>query len=90
MEGCDSGIEGWSRGTLLLTPLLRSQYYLMQEKTVLVVGAGGHSKKFIWGAAKKYKLKVNVYMGNELVKVNTSQQLFSYFRSAFYCTAKSD
>ncbi|XP_045064045.1 carnosine synthase 1-like isoform X1 [Coregonus clupeaformis] len=58
MEGCDSGIEGWSRGTLLLTPLTRSQYYLMQGKTVLVVGAGGHSKKFIWGAAKKYKLKI--------------------------------
>ncbi|XP_042181755.1 carnosine synthase 1-like [Oncorhynchus tshawytscha] len=58
MEGCDSGIEGWSRGTLLLTPLTRSQYYLMQGKTVLVVGAGGHSKKFIWKTAKQYKLKI--------------------------------
>eukprot|EP00063_Salmo_salar_P093161 XP_014067996.1 PREDICTED: carnosine synthase 1-like [Salmo salar] len=58
MEGCDSGIEGWSRGTLLLTPLTRSQYHLMQGKTVLVVGAGGHSKKFIWKTAKQYKLKI--------------------------------
>ncbi|XP_038867865.1 carnosine synthase 1-like [Salvelinus namaycush] len=58
MEGCDSGIEGWSRGTLLLTPLTRSQYYLMQGKTVLVVGAGGHSKRFIWKTAKQYKLKI--------------------------------
>uniref|UniRef100_A0A673W1Q8 Carnosine synthase 1-like n=1 Tax=Salmo trutta TaxID=8032 RepID=A0A673W1Q8_SALTR len=62
MEGCDSGIEEWSRGTLLLTPLTRSQYHLMQGKTVLVVGAGGHSKKFIWKTAKQYKLKVNILL----------------------------
>ncbi|KAJ8015335.1 hypothetical protein DPEC_G00025050 [Dallia pectoralis] len=58
METCDSGIEGWNRGTLLLTPLIRSQCYLMQGKTILVVGAGGHSKKFIWKAAKHYQLKI--------------------------------
>uniref|UniRef100_A0A667WZH1 ATP-grasp domain-containing protein n=1 Tax=Myripristis murdjan TaxID=586833 RepID=A0A667WZH1_9TELE len=46
------------RGTLLLTPFTRSQCYLMQEKTVLVVGAGSYSKKFIWEAAKHYKIKI--------------------------------
>ncbi|KAL0974050.1 hypothetical protein UPYG_G00214750 [Umbra pygmaea] len=58
MDTSNSEIEGWNKGTLLLTPLTRSQCYLMQGKTVLVVGAGGHSKKFIWTAAKQYKLKI--------------------------------
>ncbi|CAL8355117.1 unnamed protein product [Merluccius merluccius] len=50
MEAC--------RGTLLLTPLIRSQHYLMQGKTVLVIGAGGYSKKFIWEVANHYQLKI--------------------------------
>ncbi|KAM4621856.1 carnosine synthase 1-like [Polymixia lowei] len=57
MEMCDSEMEA-CRGTMLLTPLIRSQCYLMQGKTVLVIGAGAYSKKFIWEAAKHYKLKV--------------------------------
>ncbi|KAK0150647.1 Carnosine synthase 1 [Merluccius polli] len=50
MEAC--------RGTLLLTPLIRSQHYLMRGKTVLVIGAGGYSKKFIWEVANHYQLKI--------------------------------
>ncbi|KAG7275746.1 hypothetical protein CRUP_009849 [Coryphaenoides rupestris] len=46
------------RGTLLLTPLIRSQCYLMRGKTVLVIGAGGHSKRFIWEAANHYQIKI--------------------------------
>ncbi|XP_071758193.2 carnosine synthase 1-like [Centroberyx gerrardi] len=53
----DSEMEA-CRGTLLLTPLTRSQCFLMQGKTVLVVGAGAYSKKFVWEAAKHYKLKI--------------------------------
>jgi carnosine synthase len=51
MEAC--------RGTLLLTPFIRSQRYLMSGKTVLVIGAGGYSKSFIWEAARHYQLKVS-------------------------------
>jgi len=57
LEGCGRGTEG-CQGTLLLTPFTRSHVYLMQGRTVLVVGAGAHSKKFIWEQAQRYKLKV--------------------------------
>ncbi|KAM6953632.1 carnosine synthase 1-like [Aplochiton taeniatus] len=57
LDGAGSGFEA-SQGTLLLSPLIRSQYYLMQGKTILVVGAGAYSKKFIWEAAKQNKLKI--------------------------------
>ncbi|XP_067104329.1 carnosine synthase 1-like [Osmerus mordax] len=57
LEGCGRGTEG-CQGTLLLTPFTRSHVYLMQGRTVLVVGAGAHSKKFIWEQAQRYKLKI--------------------------------
>ncbi|XP_056133213.1 carnosine synthase 1-like [Lampris incognitus] len=56
-ERSDSEMEA-CRGTLLLAPFIRSQCYLMEGKTVLVVGAGAYSKKFIWEAAKHYKLRI--------------------------------
>ena len=53
---------GWNRegclGSLLHSPLARSQCYLMKGKTVLIIGAGGFSKKFVWEAASQYGLKV--------------------------------
>lgn len=55
--GRDPGAEG-CQGTLLLAPLIRSQVYLMQGRTVLVVGAGAHSKKFIWEQAQRYRIKI--------------------------------
>ncbi|XP_030223547.1 carnosine synthase 1 isoform X2 [Gadus morhua] len=56
MEAC--------RGTLLLTPFIRSQRYLMSGKTVLVIGAGGYSKSFIWEAARHYQLKIVLVDGD--------------------------
>ncbi|XP_036407075.1 carnosine synthase 1-like [Megalops cyprinoides] len=65
------GVAGWGRqlrgvdedrecclGSLLHSPLTRSQCYLMEGKTVLVIGAGGFSKKFVWEAARQYRLKI--------------------------------
>lgn len=60
IRSSDSEMEA-CRGTLLLTPLIRSHCYLMQGKTVLVIGAGGYSKKFIWEAANHYQLKVSEF-----------------------------
>ncbi|KAJ8262515.1 hypothetical protein GJAV_G00167310 [Gymnothorax javanicus] len=67
----EDGIGGWDEqarcmgwngqsypGSLLHSPLVRSQCYLMKGKTVLVIGAGGYSKKFVWEAAKQYGLKI--------------------------------
>ncbi|XP_018610398.1 carnosine synthase 1-like isoform X2 [Scleropages formosus] len=53
-----SGTQSDCHGNLLHTPLTRSQCYLMEGKTILIIGAGGFSKKFVWEAAKKYHLKI--------------------------------
>ncbi|KAG5845449.1 carnosine synthase 1-like isoform X1 [Anguilla anguilla] len=67
----EGGMGGWDErgrgmwwdkegclGSLLHSPLARSQCYLMKGKTVLVIGAGGYSKKFVWEAANQYGLKI--------------------------------
>lgn len=43
---------------LVETMLRRAQCHLMEGKHVLVIGAGGVSKKFVWEAARDYGLKV--------------------------------
>lgn len=43
---------------LVETMLRRTQRHLMEGKHVLVIGAGGVSKKFVWEAARDYGLKV--------------------------------
>ena len=43
---------------LVETMLRRTQCHLMEGKHVLVIGAGGVSKKFVWEAARDYGLKV--------------------------------
>ncbi|XP_075698268.1 carnosine synthase 1 [Rhinoderma darwinii] len=45
-------------GPLIETMLRRSLTYLMEGKEVLVIGAGGISKKFIWQAAQNYGIKI--------------------------------
>lgn len=43
---------------LVETMLRRSGRHLMEGKQLLVIGAGGISKKFVWEAARDYGLKV--------------------------------
>lgn len=43
---------------LVETMMRRAQCHLMEGKHVLVIGAGGVSKKFVWEAARDYGLKV--------------------------------
>lgn len=45
---------------LVETMLRRSGRHLMDGKQLLVIGAGGVSKKFVWEAARDYGLKVDV------------------------------
>uniref|UniRef100_A0A8D0GW70 Carnosine synthase 1 n=1 Tax=Sphenodon punctatus TaxID=8508 RepID=A0A8D0GW70_SPHPU len=45
---------------LVETMLRRAQCQLMEGKHVLVIGAGGVSKKFVWEAARDYGLKIHL------------------------------
>nr|XP_006210817.2 carnosine synthase 1 [Vicugna pacos] len=45
---------------LLETMLRRSARYLMEGKQLLLLGAGGVSKKFVWEAARDYGLKLHL------------------------------
>ncbi|XP_074087046.1 carnosine synthase 1 [Macrotis lagotis] len=47
-------------GPLVETMLRRSACHLMEGKHLLVVGAGGYSKKFVWEAARDYGLKLHL------------------------------
>ncbi|KAG8534764.1 hypothetical protein GDO81_018601 [Engystomops pustulosus] len=53
-----STIVDSASGPLIETMLRRSMTYVMEGKEVLVIGAGGISKKFIWLAAQSYGIKV--------------------------------
>ena len=41
------------------TMFTRSQDYLLQDKMILVIGAGGYSNKFIWPSALEMGVKVS-------------------------------
>ncbi|XP_066574717.1 carnosine synthase 1 [Amia ocellicauda] len=45
-------------GSLLHSPLSRSQRHLLQGRSVLVVGAGRASKAFVWEAAKEFGVEI--------------------------------
>nr|XP_034981652.1 carnosine synthase 1 [Zootoca vivipara]XP_034981663.1 carnosine synthase 1 [Zootoca vivipara] len=45
---------------LVETMMRRTQCHLMEGKHVLVIGAGGVSKKFVWEAARDYGLKIHL------------------------------
>ncbi|KAM9148562.1 carnosine synthase 1 [Pangshura tecta] len=51
---------GKSSRPLVETMLRRTQCHLMEGKHVLVIGAGGVSKKFVWEAARAYGLKIHL------------------------------
>ncbi|KAK3584400.1 hypothetical protein CHS0354_010176 [Potamilus streckersoni] len=50
--------KGMSVGLLVETMILRSQKCIMVGKRVLVIGAGGFSRQFIWTAAKEMGIQV--------------------------------
>jgi carnosine synthase len=50
--------EETAAALLVETMLRRSAHCLMEGKQLLVIGAGGVSKKFVWEAARDYGLKV--------------------------------
>ena len=51
--------QGESVRPLIQTMCRRSQLFSMQGQTVLVVDAGGYSKRFIWDSYKDYGIKVS-------------------------------
>ncbi|XP_075784639.1 carnosine synthase 1-like isoform X2 [Pelodiscus sinensis] len=51
---------GESSRPLVETMLRRAQCHIMEGKHVLVIGAGGVSKKFVWEAARAYGLKIHL------------------------------
>nr|XP_020022708.1 carnosine synthase 1 isoform X3 [Castor canadensis] len=52
--------EETAAALLVETMLRRSAHCLMEGKQLLVIGAGGVSKKFVWEAARDYGLKLHV------------------------------
>lgn len=49
---------GYSSSAYVQIMLARSQRYQLENKVVLVVGAGGYSKRNLWSDAKKYGVKI--------------------------------
>ncbi|KAK1150659.1 carnosine synthase 1-like [Acipenser oxyrinchus oxyrinchus] len=51
-------------GALLHTPLNRSQRYIMEGRNLLIIGAGGFSKTFVWESARDFGLKIHLVESN--------------------------
>jgi hypothetical protein len=51
-------VFGYSSSAYVQLMIARSQRYLLDDKVVLAVGAGGFSKRNLWLDAKKYGVKV--------------------------------
>ncbi|XP_030041525.1 carnosine synthase 1 isoform X2 [Microcaecilia unicolor] len=50
-----------SAESLLVSVMLkRSQCFIMEGKQILVIGAGGVSKKFVWESARDYGIKIHL------------------------------
>jgi hypothetical protein len=59
-EFVDRDTAGDAFRLLIENMIARSQRFVLRGKTVLVVGAGGHSKKFVWQSAKDYGIEVRI------------------------------
>lgn len=57
-ENLNRNRQGEAVRPLIETMIKRSQMFVMKDKTVLVIGAGGFSKRFIWDAYSDYGIKV--------------------------------
>ncbi|MGH0168863.1 UNVERIFIED_CONTAM: hypothetical protein FKN15_055628 [Acipenser sinensis] len=62
LESCGLFLSGG--GALLHTPLNRSQRYIMEGRNLLIIGAGGVSKTFVWESAKDFGLKIHLVESN--------------------------
>ena len=67
---------------LVDTMVYRSQKFVLQGKTIAVVGAGGMSKRFIWPEAMHYGIKVINLL---LVKAHNTLVLCPRFWSIYVC-----
>ena len=59
-EFMNPDLTGQSVGPLVQTMCERSQKYAMWGKVILVIAAGGSSKRFIWPAAIKDNIQVGL------------------------------
>ena len=59
LETMQPRLKGQAVRPLVHTMLARSQRFLMAGKTVVVVGAGGFSKRHIWTEARKLGVKAS-------------------------------
>ncbi|XP_068111348.1 carnosine synthase 1 isoform X2 [Hyperolius riggenbachi] len=58
-------VSSSASSSLIETMLRRSMVYVMEGKEILVIGAGGISKKFIWQAARDYGIKIHLVESNQ-------------------------
>ena len=63
-EFMNPDLAGQSVSPLIETMCERSQKYIMWGKVVLVLAAGGASKRFIWTAAKEENIKVGLELSH--------------------------
>ncbi|XP_033728500.1 LOW QUALITY PROTEIN: carnosine synthase 1-like [Pecten maximus] len=80
-ESMNPEIQGKSVGPLVDTMVQRSQRHIMQGKTILVIGAGGFSKRFIWKAAREYGIKI--FLVNDVADSFASEQVGKFFQYDF-------
>ncbi|MBN3283804.1 CRNS1 synthase, partial [Polyodon spathula] len=62
LESCGLFLSGG--GALLHTPLSRSQRYIMEGQSLVVIGAGGVSKTFVWEKKRDFGLKIHLVESN--------------------------
>lgn len=80
-ESMNPELQGRSVGPLVETMVQRSQRHLMDGKTILVVGAGGFSKRFIWDAARDYGIKV--FLVNDVEDTFASERVDKFIQYDF-------
>lgn len=59
-ENTNMELQGQTSFVVVQTMMARSQRYLMQGKVVIVVGAGGYSKRRLWIDSQDIGVKVGV------------------------------
>ena len=66
-------VHGRSVRPYVRTMIARSQRFIIKGKTILVIGAGGYSKRNLWPSAAKCGIKVrfiNIILSFHIVQIN--------------------